>query len=146
MRIRSLHPSYLDSKWLVALWRETLLAKHVLEWKTKWYKNHPQLDRFKSQSDPLSAINQYLSVVEQEASQRWYHFDKTKIWPIHDHIMIPVTDGQMKYEFDRFCSKVASRSPNDYTRIRDIKTIIPHPLFTVISGDMESWERIQTNI
>ena len=35
MRIWSLHPKYLDPKGLVALWRETLLAKHVLEGKTK---------------------------------------------------------------------------------------------------------------
>jgi len=47
MRIWSLHPKYLDTKGLVALWRETLLAKHVLEGKTKGYKNHPQLNRFK---------------------------------------------------------------------------------------------------
>lgn len=31
MRIWSIHPKYLDTKGLVALWRETLLAKHVLE-------------------------------------------------------------------------------------------------------------------
>ena len=40
MRIWSLHPKYLDAKGIVALWRETLLAKHVLEGKTKGYKNH----------------------------------------------------------------------------------------------------------
>ena len=47
MRIWSLHPRYLDAKGLVAVWRETLLAKHVLEGKTKGYKNHPQLNRFR---------------------------------------------------------------------------------------------------
>jgi len=30
MRLWSLHPSYLDQKGLVALWREGLLALHVL--------------------------------------------------------------------------------------------------------------------
>ncbi|WP_394356120.1 pyrimidine dimer DNA glycosylase/endonuclease V [Thermococcus stetteri] len=34
-RLRSLHPKYLDSKGLVALWREGLLAKKVLEGKTR---------------------------------------------------------------------------------------------------------------
>lgn len=28
MRIWPVHPEYLDSKWLVALWREALLANH----------------------------------------------------------------------------------------------------------------------
>lgn len=52
MRIWSLHPKYLDSKGIVALWRETLLAKNVLEGKTKGYKNHPQLIRFKKKEEP----------------------------------------------------------------------------------------------
>ena len=43
MRIWSLHPKYLDTKGLVALWRETLLAKNVLEGNTNGYENHPQL-------------------------------------------------------------------------------------------------------
>ena len=47
MRIWTLHPKYLDAKGLVALWREALLAKHVLEGKTVGYLNHPQLTRFK---------------------------------------------------------------------------------------------------
>lgn len=34
MRIWSLHPVYLYKAGIVALWRETLLAKHVLEGKT----------------------------------------------------------------------------------------------------------------
>lgn len=38
MRIWTLHASYLDAKCLVALWRETLLAKHVLLGLTKGYK------------------------------------------------------------------------------------------------------------
>jgi len=40
MRLWSLHPKYLDSKGLVALWREGLLAKKVLEGRTKGYRNH----------------------------------------------------------------------------------------------------------
>jgi len=48
MRLWSLHPKYLDSKGLVALWREGLLAKKVLEGGTKGYRNHPQLERLKA--------------------------------------------------------------------------------------------------
>jgi hypothetical protein len=67
MRIWSLHPKYLDVKGLVALWRETLLARHVLLGKTKGYRHHPQLARFKACKDPVSAIDQYLQVVCEEA-------------------------------------------------------------------------------
>ena len=51
MRLWSVHPKYLDSKGLVALWREALLAKQVLEGGTKGYRNHPQLDRFKKSGE-----------------------------------------------------------------------------------------------
>ncbi len=54
MRLWSLHPSYLDAKGLVALWREGLLAQAVLSGQTHGYKNHPQLERFKSQPHPRS--------------------------------------------------------------------------------------------
>jgi hypothetical protein len=79
MRIWSLHPQYLDAKGLVALWRETLLAKHVLQGKTKGYKNHPQLIRFKKTKNPVDSIDHYLSYVLLEAQSRDYHFDASKI-------------------------------------------------------------------
>lgn len=60
MRIWSLHPKYLDVKGLTAVWKETLLAKTVLENKTKGYKQHSQLIRFKDTDDALSYINLYL--------------------------------------------------------------------------------------
>ena len=43
MRLWSIHPRYLDSMGLVALWREALLAQAVLRGETKGYKFHPQL-------------------------------------------------------------------------------------------------------
>ena len=41
MRLWSIHPKYLDRIRLVALWREGLLAKRVLEGRTKGYRSHP---------------------------------------------------------------------------------------------------------
>ncbi|HEY5592787.1 MAG TPA: pyrimidine dimer DNA glycosylase/endonuclease V [Paludibacter sp.] len=106
MRIWSLHPKYLDSKGLVALWRETLLAKHVLEGKTKGYKNHPQLNRFKKAKYPLDLINHYLSEVYHEAINRNFNFDKQKInWRFRKFKM-PVTTGQLKYEVEHLLSKL----------------------------------------
>lgn len=79
MRLWSLHPKYLDSKGLVALWREGLLAMKVLEGKTRGYINHPQLLRFKHHQFPLLAINQYLLIVLKESQKRGYHFDQNKL-------------------------------------------------------------------
>src|SRR5690242_8174825 len=99
MRLWSLHPKHLDAKGLVALWRETLLAKHVLEGKTKGYKNHPQLNRFKNLKDPLIVINRYLMIIFDEASERGYKFDSKKFVYTSTRIKIKVTRGQLDYEF-----------------------------------------------
>jgi len=53
MRLWSLHPKYLDKLGLLGLWREGLLAQKVLLGKTKGYKNHPQLIRFKRTDNPI---------------------------------------------------------------------------------------------
>ncbi len=38
MRLWALHPSLMDTKGLVAVWRESLSVKKVLEIKTKGYR------------------------------------------------------------------------------------------------------------
>lgn len=53
MRLWSLHPSYLDAVGLVALWREGLLARKVLQGQTKGYIHHPQLFRFRETETPF---------------------------------------------------------------------------------------------
>jgi hypothetical protein len=57
MRLWSLHLKYLDRIGLIACWREGLLAKAVLEGKTKGYTHHPQLIRFQTSPHPLHTIN-----------------------------------------------------------------------------------------
>ena len=70
MRLWSFDPKYLDSIGLVALWRESLLAKKVLQGKTKGYVNHPQLKRFKDSNNAIQGINFYLFQVLNEAIER----------------------------------------------------------------------------
>jgi hypothetical protein len=140
MRIWSLHPQYLDTKGLVALWRETLLAKHVLEGKTKGYLNHPQLNRFKAYEQPLEAINYYLSIVHEEAIKRNYNFDAEKFKrPKREH-SITVTKGQINYESEHLLKKLKIRDTKLYKELKDSKRLKPHPLFRTIKGDIEPWE------
>jgi hypothetical protein len=143
MRIWSLHPKYLDAKGLVALWRETLLAKHVLEDKTKGYRNHPQLTRFKACTNSLHAINYYLSVVHEEAERRGYRFDKNKIEWSFDSCTIPVTKGQVDYETEHLKNKLLQRDPLKLKEVRAVKKIETHPLFKVVKGNIECWEIIK---
>lgn len=142
MRLWSLHPQYLDSKGLVALWREALLAKHVLEGKTKGYKNHPQLTRFKATKNPVSAMEHYLSVVYQEALTRGYHFNKNKINWHFKPMTLTVTKGQIKFEIKHLFNKLKSRDRCKYKELIRLNNLKPHPLFQIIDGDIEKWEII----
>ena len=142
MRIWSLHPKYLDAKGLVALWRETLLAKHVLLGKTKGYKNHPQLSRFKQLKNPLDAIDQYLDAVLKEALQRGYNFDANKITRPFSKTKIKVTDGQIEYEAKHLLGKLKTRDKKLYRRHKGIKDFQTHPIFKKTVGKIEDWEII----
>jgi len=140
MRIWSLHPEYLDAKGLVALWREALLAKKVLEGKTTGYRNHPQLSRFREARKPLEAINQYLSEIYSESLNRDYHFDKQKINWNFAKSKLTVTTGQVNYEAKHLLIKLKARDKNKYNELKTRSTFDVHPLFIVVKGDVEKWE------
>ena len=141
MRLWTIHPKYLDRMGLVAVWREGLLAQAVLEGKTKGYKNHPQLIRFKTHHEPLRAISYYLHVIHQEATARGYKFDVSKI--NHDGVPLPIqtTSGQLDFEEKHLLSKLKKRCKNRFDVLVKIKNVIPHPLFEIVTGDIEDWEK-----
>jgi len=142
MRLWSIHPKYLDAKGLVALWREALLAKKVLENKTKGYKNHSQLTRFKTTKYPVDAINQYLGAIYDEAVAREYNFNKTKIDWTFKPSKLTVTKKQLAYEMNHLKNKLKTRDTKKLKEVHAVKTIVPHPLFKPVAGDIESWEII----
>jgi hypothetical protein len=141
MRLWSLDPSFLDAKGLVALWREALLAQHVLHGKTKGYINHPQLHRFKEAESPKDAISAYLFFVHEEAARRGYNFDKKKIMTKPVHAKIKVTRGQMEFELLHLKKKLKERDKNKLAEINKLEPRA-HKLFKVIEGDVEDWERV----
>ncbi len=142
MRLWSIHPCYLDSKGLVACWREALLAKNVLEGKTIGYKNHPQLKRFKEYPSPVKAINAYLYELLLEAKKRKYNFDANKVKAGNLLKAISVNDEQLKYEYNHLLEKVRKRSPEKYEEIKNTKQIKTHPLFKEVKGPVEAWEKM----
>ncbi|MBV7363778.1 pyrimidine dimer DNA glycosylase/endonuclease V [Actinomycetaceae bacterium TAE3-ERU4] len=144
MRIWSIHPCLLDRAGLVALWRETLLAQKVLLGQTKGYKNHPQLQRFKNHPEPMKAIGAYLLYVQKESVERGYKFDKTKIlFPleVQEIETITVTTKQIEYEIRHLRQKLLKRDPQ-YLEKLCTNTPEIHPLFTLVQGEIESWEKI----
>ena len=142
MRLWSIHPKYLDTKGLVALWREALLAQAVLQGNTQGYQHHPQLERFKATPKPIHAIAAYLSAIHNEAVHRKFSFDESKIGPEQLNGQIPVTQGQIDYEFAHLKKKLAHRDAVYLQRLDAVRRPQPHPLFEISPGAVEKWERV----
>jgi hypothetical protein len=141
MRLWSLHPKYLDTRGLVACWREGLLARNVLEGNTRGYRNHPQLQRFRDGGDAIRLIDAYLQALVDEAEARGYKFDRTKLGPAPDGVTLDVTEEQILYEFGHLRAKLAVRDPARLQQIAGIDMPQAHPLFRVVPGGVENWER-----
>ncbi|WP_395311118.1 pyrimidine dimer DNA glycosylase/endonuclease V [Mycobacterium sp. AMU20-3851] len=149
MRLWSLHPRALDSRGLVACWREALLAQKVLQGTTKGFREHPQLDRFKAYPSraaptPLPCIGAYLWVVAEEAQQRGYKFNRDLIVEPPDAVvpLIDVAIGQIDYERWLLAAKRRERgsAPEGFGPADVDPT--PHPLFQTVPGPIEPWERV----
>ena len=142
MRLWSIHPKYLDSKGLVALWREGLLALAVLQGKTKGYIRHAQLVRFRGAERPIDAMTAYLGYVLDESVKRGYHFDAKKIQPAKTSRSLDVTRGQLLYELEHLRKKLKNRNLYGYKQLRNVAVPKAHPLFKEVPGDIEEWERL----
>lgn len=161
------------------------MAQAVLAGRTKGYRQHPQLVRFRCTPDPLETIGAYLGVVAGEAHCRGYNFNTSRILRPHPIMTsgstrqnapdvtaittpnatvsndetdgalatifapdsakdgmprMPVTIGQLEYERDHLMAKLRERSPQDATRLAST-SLQPHPLFRVVPGGIEAWER-----
>jgi hypothetical protein len=141
MRLWTIHPKYLDARGLVALWREALLARAVLGGKTRGYRHHPQLIRFREHPTPRLAINAYVADLHREATRRGYSFDARKIGPVRAVAPIRTTSGQVAYEWRHLLKKLAVRSPAVHSEWRAVRVPRCHPLFTRKAGPIEHWER-----
>jgi hypothetical protein len=141
LRVWSLHPKYLDTRGLVALWREALLAQAVLRGRTKGYTHHPQLARFRERSSPVGCIAEYLRAVHAEALQRGYRFDAGKISRARSAGRLTVTRGQLQFEWRHLMAKLRKRDPQRRARLAAVRAIEPHPLFRVTPGAVARWEK-----
>ena len=138
MRLWSLHPKYLDARGLVALWREALLAQAVLRGRTRGYRHHPQLARF----DGVGAIAQYLRAVHAESLVRGYQFAAARISGTSWKGTVMVSRGQIEYEWEHLMRKLRTRDPARAKLLRDVRRPQAHPLFRVVAGPVEPWEKI----
>lgn len=148
MRLWSLHPELLDTKGLVACWRETLLAQKVLAGQTQGYLNHPQLVRLKETAEPLETVGAYLEGLLAESLRRGYNFDASKILRpelASQRGTLPVSSGQLSFEFAHLLRKLQVRSPEEAQLLaeRGAAELAVHPLFHVVPGPVAGWEKDQ---
>ncbi|HEX8162319.1 MAG TPA: pyrimidine dimer DNA glycosylase/endonuclease V [Pyrinomonadaceae bacterium] len=143
MRLWTVHPRYLDTKGLLAAWREGLLAQKVLKGETRGYRNHPQLARFKAEADPVGAIARYLRSIHEEATARGYGFDRDKIDPRNFAGKVRSTRGQLLYEWDHLRRKLRLRDALRHDALRGVAEPDPHPLFEIVEGGVEDWEVVE---
>jgi len=137
-----MHPQYLDSRGLVALWREALLARRVLLGLTKGYRNHPQLIRFQETENPEAWIDAYLHSVADEADRRNYNFRRALIGEYRQLETIPVTDGQLNYERQHLQKKLEVRDPERAVKQAVLQTYEPHPTLHIVEGSVAFWEKV----
>jgi len=154
MRLWSINPKFLDTIGLIALWREALLAKKVLSGNTKGYKNHPQLDRFKSMPDPIMYLNNYLCTIYGESLIRGFKFDFMKVNPdpaCRD--LIKISSGQLLYEFEHLQNKLKIRNPKKFEENEECRLkfgdnyqfayLIKNERFQQTNNDsIEKWEKL----
>lgn len=142
MRLWSIHPKYLDAQGISGQWREALLAQKVLQGRTKGWRNHPQLIRFKEHRNYMDAIGYYLLKIYEESVNRNYIFNKNKIIKTNvNPAKIQITSNQIEYEYKLLMERLKKRSPIKYNENLGKDVIIfSHPLFVIVEGDIELWE------
>ncbi|HEY6931653.1 MAG TPA: pyrimidine dimer DNA glycosylase/endonuclease V [Thermoanaerobaculia bacterium] len=141
MRLWTVHPQYLDAAGLTALWREALLARKVLMNRTRGYRHHPQLLRFREQRNPVAWINSYLVIVHAEAALRGYSFDRSKIGRTRASGRLVETAGQLAFEWEHLGRKLRRRNREASRRLTARKSPEASPLFRIVRGGVREWEK-----
>ncbi len=147
MRLWSLSPRYLDQQGLNGLWREAIMAKNALEQREEHgYYDHPQLNRFKVMASPVRAINYYLQHVYQESLERGFDYDEDAFEIQADTYYqhkVAVTNGQLDFEEGHLKDKLKERGSTEKHNNLTVgqRFLDTHPLFHVVNGDVEEWEK-----
>ncbi len=118
----------------------------MLKGETRGYTHHPQLIRFRESVSPLESIAFYLHEIYAEALRRDYHFDAAKIGSFGNVEKIPVTHGQLDYEWMHLKAKLKVRDPAVYDKVVHLSNPEAHPLFHVVPGPVAEWEVIKASI
>ena len=71
------------------------------------------------------------------------YFNKSYFKRPAESVTLTVTQGQLIYEFNHLLGKLKVRDKALYDKLKNTKTIVPHPMFNIIKGGPEAWEIIK---
>ena len=146
MRLWSFHPKYLDAVGLSRLINEGISGYKALTGQQKMWQNHPQLTRFKNSRYSKDFLQSYLKCIimfqlEKKSKEiDWDDCPKSYSFWFNE---IKVTEGQLKYEWQHYLKKLQKRNKKLYNELKSIEIPSPHPIFRVVKGDIESWEKVK---
>lgn len=91
----------------------------------------------------MASVASYLRSVRAEAALRGYAFDARRIARVGSTGRLTVTRGQLEWERRHLLAKLRRRDPPRAVALASIRRPRAHPLFRVVPGGVESWERVR---
>ena len=98
-----------------------MLAQKVLKGETKSHENHPRLKKSKAHPHSQYAIANYLVEIWKESKRREYNFNKEKIGYTKIVEKIPITQSELRYEFDLLRDGTKKRTPSRHKDLLSVK-------------------------
>jgi hypothetical protein len=90
---------------------------------------------------PPAPSQSIFGVVADEAEERGYHFDVSKIAVPRGMFAIPVTKGQLAYELTHLKQKLRQRDPKRLQLISKREPVKVNSTFKAVEGPKAPWER-----
>ncbi len=90
----------------------------------------------------MRCVAEYLRVINEEGKRRGYKFDSRKIARGGQVKSIVATNGQLQFEWAHLLGKLRQRNPKWIKELKSVQSVDPHPLFKIIPGGVEEWEKI----
>ena len=141
MPLWTVHPRHLDRQEVTTSWREALLAQKVLEGGTICYLNHPSSSDFgTTRTRPPASLPSSRPPLTRRPDRLPHDIVKITARPTTS--TIETTDGQLMYEWHHLRENLASRGPETARRWAHVECPEAHPLFTIVTGSVASWERV----
>ena len=89
----------------------------------------------------MRSIAAYLRAVRAEGARRGYAFDGGRIARGATAGQTTVTRGQLEWEQRHLLAKRRRRDPSRAAKLAAVRRPHAHPLFRVVPGRVECWER-----